>query len=77
MIGISCLNKRYVVELYNKRVLELLKENQQHPIFEDRWANVQGFMVEADTVSGAVEQANMLYPKDDGFVITRVSAVEA
>ena len=69
---ISNQENQYVVEIYNKQVLRLLKENDFHPVIEDRWADIQKVVVEADSRLRAIDAVHKKYPKGDGFVVSKV-----
>ena len=75
MVKISecSLQKRFIVFLYNRNVLSCVKDNQDHPDFDDRWADTQQIAIHADSASDALQIAQDRYPRDDGFVVTRIA----
>ena len=62
----------YEVEIYNKEVRALVKDNQSHTFFEDHWADVQVRDIEAHTETEAREKISKRYPPMDGFVIAGI-----
>lgn len=69
-------HKNFEVHVYNKDVRDLLKENQHHRRFHDRWGDLQRHVVEARDVGEARTFACSLYPPDDGFVISSVNPLD-
>ena len=63
---------RFIVNVYNRAVRECLKDNREHPDFDDRWADPQKLVVEADTEQTAAHQIERQYPKSKGFVISGI-----
>ena len=62
----------YEVSVYNKLVRSLVKENQSHAIFEDRWADSQKQDVVACDEIEARRMIAERFKADDGFVIEGV-----
>ena len=62
----------YEVLLYNKFVRSLVKENQSHAIFEDRWADCQKHDVVACDEVEARRMVAERFKADEGFVIEGV-----
>ena len=62
----------YEVSVYNKEVRSLVKENQSHEDYEDRWAYSQLHDVVAEDEDEARRLASERYPESDGFVIETV-----
>lgn len=68
-------HKNFEVELYNKEVRALVKQNRHHQQFSDEWADAHRQVVEAATADEARSQVADRYPEDQGFVISSVAAV--
>ena len=62
----------YEVLLYNKYVRSLVKNNQSHELFEDRWADRQKHDVVACDEIEARRLVSERFKADDGFVIEGV-----
>ena len=62
----------YEIFFYNKFVRSLVKENQSHAIFEDRWADRQKHDVVACDEIEARRMVAERFKPDDGFVIEGV-----
>jgi hypothetical protein len=62
----------FEVIIYNRQVRALLKENETHPDFGDRWADQMRQMVEAVDADEAKALAARRYPPEAGFVIASV-----
>jgi hypothetical protein len=59
----------FEVEIYNRDVRSLVKQNQSHSYFDDFWADVQ---VQSIIACNEVEARNLIsskFPSDAGFVI--------
>ena len=63
----------YEASIYNKLVRSLVKENQSHLVFEDRWADSQKHDVVACDETEARRIVAERFKPDDGFVIEGVS----
>lgn len=64
----------YLVQLYNKAVRALVKENQSHSFFDDHWADSSTHDVVAKSEDEARTKIAKRYPPEDGFVIESVLA---
>ena len=62
----------YEILLYNKVVRSLVKENQSHEVFEDRWADRQKHNVIARDENEARRIVAERFKSVDGFVIEAV-----
>ncbi|MBT3306632.1 MAG: hypothetical protein HN377_09125 [Alphaproteobacteria bacterium] len=58
--------------IYNKAVRSLVKENQSHEIFDDKWADDLIHDVVAVDEDDARRLISERYSPDDGFVINAV-----
>lgn len=65
----------FEVRLYNKEVRALIKQNRQHEHFDERWADLNAQVVQAQDAAEARRLAARRYPPDQGFVIFSVTAV--
>ncbi len=68
-------SRAYEVVIYNRQVRALLKENESHPDYDDRWADLMRQTVEAADAEEAEAMAARRYPPEAGFVIASVKAV--
>ncbi|MCW8915841.1 MAG: hypothetical protein OQK24_08300 [Magnetovibrio sp.] len=64
----------YLVQLYNKAVRALVKENQSHSFYEDHWADSHTQDVVAASEDEARTKIAKRFPPEDGFVIEMVMA---
>ena len=64
--------KLFEVAIYNADVRALVKSNQSHCYFDDRWADVQLRDVAARDEAEARARIAMRYPPEDGFVVTEM-----
>lgn len=67
--------KNYEVRLFNRDVRALLKENRQHLLLSDRWADDRIAVVEARDAGEARIIASDRYPPEKGFVISGVASI--
>lgn len=65
-------NKVYEVALYNHDVRHLVRLNQKHSYFDDRWASPQVRNVVARNEWEARQLISERFPPEEGFVIQRV-----
>lgn len=65
--------KIFEVEIYNKEVRSLVKQNRSHCYFDDQWADVQVHDVVARDEKEARQLISKRFPPGDGFVIERVT----
>ena len=61
--------KIYEAVIYNKVVRALVKGNESHDYFNDRWADSHAYDVSARDKNEAREIVSRHYPPEDGFVI--------
>ena len=64
--------KVYEAHIYNKLVRRLVKKNQSHAVFEDRWADSQKHDVVAFDELEARRKVSERFSADEGFVIEGV-----
>jgi hypothetical protein len=62
----------FIFSVYNAKVREAVKENQEHPLISERWASPCMFEVEAESETAAEECVSKKYPANEGFVTKRV-----
>jgi len=65
--------KIFEASIYNKDVRSLVKQNQSHAVYEDRWADCQKHDVCAADEGEARRLIAERYPEDDGFIIEAVT----
>lgn len=65
-------NRIYEVAIFNQVVRQLVRENQKHSYFDDRWARPQTRNVVARDEDEARELIAERFPPKEGFVIQRV-----
>jgi len=63
------------VRLFNRDVRAALKENRQHILISERWADDRLTVVEARDAGEAHDIAALRYPPDSGFVICGVESI--
>lgn len=63
----------YEVSIYNKEVRTMVKENQHHRFFDDRWADVHVRNVTARNENEAKIIIFKRFPAEQGFVIQQVA----
>lgn len=68
-------SRAFEVTIYNRKVRALLKENDQHRTYSDRWANPTRQVVDAIDADEAKALARRRYPPEEGFVIASVTAI--
>lgn len=68
-------SRAFEVTIYNRDVRALVKENEHHREFGDRWADQMHQVVEAADAEEAKAMAARRYPPEEGFVIASVAAV--
>ena len=69
----TAIRKAFEVTIYNKHVRIAIKNNQSHDIYNDRWADPQNQNVMASDEIQAMHLINLRYPKQDGFVVQKLS----
>jgi hypothetical protein len=67
--------RNYEVKLYNRDVRALVKENRQHRLLADTWADDHVTVFEARDDAEARDLASRHYPPEHGFVISGVAAI--
>ncbi|MDA8230470.1 MAG: hypothetical protein M0006_03940 [Magnetospirillum sp.] len=67
--------QNYEVRLFNRDVRALIKENQQHSLFSEAWADDRVTVVEARDAGEARAIASRRYPPEKGFVISGVASI--
>ncbi len=67
-------NRRtFEVSVINLDVLNALKNNEEHPIYNDRWAEVQRTVIFAMDEIELSEKISLQYPSVDGFVVQKIT----
>lgn len=69
------LPKAFEITLYNAEVRAALKDNRDHPVFNERWAECQHIVVQADNEIALAAKLKQLYPAEGGFVIEDIRAL--
>ena len=67
---------RYEVTLYNEAVRERLAEGERHSRLDDEWADMHYIEIAANDETGARERIEKRHPKQQGFVITEIRALD-
>jgi len=67
--------KNYEVKLFNHEVRSLLKDNRQHRLLSETWADDHVAVFEARDAGEARDIACRHYPPEHGFVISGVAAI--
>lgn len=62
----------FIFSVYNAKVREAVKDNQEHPLISERWASPCMFEVEADSETAAENCVKDKYPAAEGFVTKRI-----
>ncbi len=65
-------SRAFEVAIYNQDVRALVKSNQSHATFDDRWADVKRHDVIARDEGEARALIAERFPPEDGFVIKRM-----
>ncbi len=65
----------YEVRLFNRDVRALLKDNRQHTLLAEHWADDRVTVVEARDAGEARVIASRRYPPEKGFVISGVASI--
>ena len=71
----SAIGHVYLVSIYNKIVRAMVKENESHSFFADKWADVNTQGVVAKNEREAIKKIVNRYPPEEGFVIESVVPV--
>ena len=67
---------RYEVIIYNEAVKEKLAEGERHSRLDDEWADMHYIEIAASNEVGARERIERRHPKNQGFVITEIRALD-
>jgi len=63
----------FEVQIYNKEVRAMVKENQHHHFFDDEWADVHVRNVTAHDEAEAILIISKRFLREDGFMIELVA----
>ncbi|HEY8352403.1 MAG TPA: hypothetical protein VIK87_07650 [Sphingomonadales bacterium] len=64
----------YEATIYNRKVLEAVREGRQHPEFYAGWAYQNVVTVDAASLEEARREIARRYPEKDGFVVVGIEA---
>lgn len=71
------MSKLFEAAVFNKDVLNLLKDGERHKDLSDDWANTHYFEIKAQTLEDAWDKARRKWRSSHGFVIKAVDLMEA
>jgi hypothetical protein len=66
-------NQLFEVRVYNKKVRAMVKQNQHHHFFDDRWADVHVRNVTAYDEADAISIISKRFLREDGFIFELIA----
>jgi len=67
------MKKSFEIPVYNSEVREAVRNKENHPNLEDKWADTHLIMVRAHTPDEAVFVCRRQHPEKMGFVLGEVA----
>lgn len=70
------VGKAYMFSIYNRAVRTAIKENREHGVFGEHWADSHMHEVVARNESDARRRIAERYPPEQGFVVETLAPVK-